>query len=268
VALRRRSLPLYLKRAAKGVRFKLRPAAQTIPVFIFGQQRSGSGMLTTAFDWNDDCRVYEEGDKRAFTNHRIPDLSRVEQCLARSGAKRDVYKPLCDSHRVREFMDRFPEARIIWLFRDYLGVSRSAVRRFPNAHLRLRAIATGQRVGNWFDEGLSDAVRSTLQSVYRPEMSPRECACLTWWARNMIVIEQDLAGRAWFADYDDLVRNKSGFASMFRYVGLELDPRTLAFVHAESSRPEADPGIGADVRSMCSTLLTTLRELAAKNPAA
>jgi hypothetical protein len=268
VALRRRSLRLHAKRLTKQVKFTLRPAEQTIPVFVFGQQRSGSGMLTTAFDWNDDCRVYEEGDRRVFVKHRIPDLSQIERSLARSGAKRDIYKPLCDSHRVSEFIARFPGARVIWLFRDYTGVSRSAVRRFPNAHLRLRAICTGQSVGNWFDEGLSEEVRSTLKSVYRPEMSARECACLSWWARNTIAIARDLAGRAWFADYDELVRDKAGFASMFRYVGLDLNPRTLAFVHAESSRPESDPALSPDVRSMCSAMLATLRGFVASNPTA
>jgi hypothetical protein len=70
MGLRRRSLRLQAKRVAKGLKFAVRPAPQTIPVFVFGQQRSGSGMLMTVFDWDDDCRVYEEGDRRVFVKHR------------------------------------------------------------------------------------------------------------------------------------------------------------------------------------------------------
>jgi len=263
--VRRRSLRLYAKRLAKELRFTIRRTTNTVPIFVFGQQRSGTTMLMSAFDWNDECRVYEEGDRRVFRDLRIPDFSRLAETFARSGARRACVKPLCDSHRIDEFIDAFPESRRIWMFRDYLAVSGSAVRRFPNAHLTLRAICTGQRTHTWFEEGLSPATRNTLESIYRAELSPRECACLIWWARNTIAIERRLAGRAWFADYDQLVRDKHAeFARLYRYLGLELDPRTIDFVH-DASRArdtvEIDPQVGA----LCTGLLAELRQSAARN---
>jgi hypothetical protein len=264
--VRHRSPALYLKRFTKEMRFRLRPAPHSIPVFVFGQQRSGTTMLMSAFDWNDDCRVYEEGDPRVFENLRVPDLPKLAETLRRSGAPRNCLKPLCDSHRVDEFLRIFPDARCIWMFREHLAVSRSAVRRFPNAHLTLRAICERRPTASWFEEGLSPSTRQTLESVYRASLSARECACLIWWARNTIAIEQSLLGRAWFADYDELVRDKqAGFARLFRYLRLELDDKSTDFVHDTSSRTSDAIELDPQVAALCTNMLSELRALASRN---
>jgi hypothetical protein len=94
-----------------------------------------------------------------------------------------------------------------------LSVSRSAVRRFPNAHLTL-VRPHGQQVNNWFEEGLPP---DTGRLLFR--ISPRNDGARMR-VPYLVGATGSLGARAGgrqFADGDDLVRDKAaGFASMFR----------------------------------------------------
>ena len=76
-----------------------------------------------------------------------------------SGQRYVLLKPLCDSHRVPEFLDGLgtpSPGRAIWAFRDVDGRVRSAVEKFGDANRKaLRDIASGETLDSWQAGGLS-----------------------------------------------------------------------------------------------------------------
>ena len=92
---------------------------ETHPVFIMGCQRRDpcAAVRARAGAGRADLRR-----RRAVVHYnrlmlRPDDL--LEQRFARCVFPWLVLKPLCESHRARQLLERFPTSRIIWIFRGY-----------------------------------------------------------------------------------------------------------------------------------------------------
>lgn len=117
----------------------------TQPVFVFGQQRSGTTMLLKVLDMSARCRVYDERDPKAFSDFRLRDLDTISRMVGRSGFAVNVFKPLADSHRMDELLGHFPGAKGIWIWRHFADVGDSSTRRFPDGQRpAIRDVAEGR----------------------------------------------------------------------------------------------------------------------------
>ena len=80
------------------------PPGTARPVFVVGVQRSGTNMLTHGLAMSPEFEVYNEGNRRAFANYRLRD-DHIAALVSRSRHCYVLFKPLVDSHRIRELLD-------------------------------------------------------------------------------------------------------------------------------------------------------------------
>ena len=245
------------------------PQDSSLPAFVFGQQRSGTSMLMYLLEMHDMTELYDEAwESPVFREYRIRSFEAVDVALARSRARLVCVKPICDSHVIRRFLERYPEGRHLWIHRHYLDAANSTIRMFEKSDRALRIVCTGGTGGGWFQEGISEEMLRRLKKVYRPHFSRLECACLVWWARNRLVLEEDLAREenVYLLRYEDLVtRVEEETRQLFRFLGLPFQRSVTAHVHAESIRRHDYPPVDPTVADLCEELTENLDRARERN---
>jgi hypothetical protein len=219
-------------------------------------------MLMHVFHLHPEVRAYDESaSSAAFSEYRIRTWEGISRLAEASPFPAVCFKPLVDSHLIGEFMRRFPAGRFLWVYRHYADVARSSLRRFGEGTTPVKEACRGERGGHWFHEGLSPQSRQILESFAGTSLSELDYACLTWWARNQIVLESVCTGdpRLRLVRYEELIEApQARFAELFSYLGLSVLQGPIRHVRA---RPKAEDGRGADsprVDELCRGLLGDL----------
>lgn len=246
----------------------------SVPVFVFGKQRSGTTMLMEVLHARADTDVYDERRRgKVYVDYRIRGFEVVDEVIRRSKAPFVCFKPLADSHLIREFASRFPGARMIWAYRNYVDNGRSSLKKFGHATRAIRLVCTGQSGGGWFAEGLSASTVETLRAVYKPTLSELDLACLVWWARNRLVFELGLGdlSNVYISKYEDLVVDRDGgLKALFAFIGMPYDGKAVGRVAGPTRRGERYAALDSDVKRLCDDLLAkldALRSYRAEGPA-
>lgn len=232
---------------------------KSIPIFVFGAQRSGTTMLINAFNILNDFYVYRESDHRAFDDdYRIIDYKTVENLIDKSNFKFTVFKPISDSHLINEFLAKFPEAKAIWIYRNYKDVCNSSAKKWRSQDRNsINEIGTGNIRDDWFTEGLSDDDLATIKRSYTDKFSLHDCNSLWWWARNRIVTRSELCAKSnvLLVDYDrlathpaDEIRNISRFIESPEFV------ESSSYIHSKSVGKDPFPEIDGNVKALCDEL--------------
>jgi hypothetical protein len=248
----------------KQVRRRLRPECDSKPVFILGKQRSGTTMLMRAFHRHPDMLVYDEHrDNAAFLDYRIRSAETVRTLLVEAHFPAVCMKPICDSHRISELRKEFPEAHIIWLYRDFKDVANSSLRKFDAATRAIRLVCTGGAGGGWFREGISPRIGEVLRETWRPGLSDFELACLVWWARNQLVLESGLHGRPGFTllKYEALASAPPAMLRwLFQRLGMRYSEGVERGITARSIGRHPAPAIDQRVLELCRSTQARLDE--------
>jgi len=248
VANRGRRIRKALRRQAAG------PTGATPDiVLIFGCQRSGTTMLLDIFDQDLDAMIYRDVGRLTTedieTSIRLNSLDSVEREFVRCKAPLVVAKPIVESQRSQEILDRFPSARGIWIYRDYRAVAASDLKLFgeDNGIRNLKAIVDGS-LKNWRAEGVSREVRATVTSHWSPNMNPYDAAAIFWYARNSLFFEQHLEthNRVQLLRYEDFVRTPAV-------------QRLVRDVHSSSASKGRDLPLSEGVFTLCESLSTRLQ---------
>lgn len=234
-----------------------RPEQQGRPIFVLGSQRSGTNMLFEHFQNRSDTDPYNEDDQAAFENFLLHPFDQIHHLLQHAKAPVVAFKPICDSHRFAEFVEAFPDGSFIWLTRYYKDVANSAIRNFQFSDRAIRKVCTGQTGGGWFQEGVSAESEAILREVYDPELSRFELACLVWWARNRVVLEQnvDQAPRTLMLAYEKLVTEPAEvFSFMCEVLGLSPQPQAHRHVHSRSIKRHTYDPVAPRIEALCDEL--------------
>lgn len=248
----------------KQVQRKLRPECDSRAVFVLGKQRSGTTMLMHVFHRHPDMLVYDEHrDSAAFLDHRLRSAGTVRTLLAEAHFPAVCMKPICDSHRIAELHREFPDAHIVWLYRDFRDVANSSLRKFDTATRAIRQVCTGGSGGGWFREGISPPIGKVLRETWHPGLSDFELACLVWWARNQLVLESGLAGQPGITllKYEALASAPPAMLRwLFQRLGMRYSEGVERGITARSIGRHSTPAIGRPVLELCSRALARLDE--------
>lgn len=227
----------------------------TQAVFVLGKQRSGTTMLMRVFHRHPDMLVFDEHrDNPAFLDYRLRSGDTVRTLLAEAHFPVVCFKPICDSHRIAELRREFPEAHIIWLYRDFKDVANSSLRKFDAATRAIRLVCTGGAGGGWFREGISPRIGEVLRETWRPGLSDFELACLVWWARNQLVLESGLQGQPGFTllKYEALASAPPAMLSwLFQRMGMRYSGGLERGITARSIGRHPAPDIDQRVLELC-----------------
>lgn len=254
--------PEWRARAAARVGKKLmgfaRGTPKKSPVLIAGLQRSGTTMLMNIFHLHPDTDVYDESsESKAFFDFRIRSLDIVRQEIADSHYRFPCFKVIADSHILPSILRALPDARVIWMYREHTANAASRLQKFQHATAAIRAVCDGRLGGGWFAEGVSTAIRRSLQSLDRSGFTDFDYACLVWWARNQLFFDLGLAAepRLRLLRYETLVVDpRSTMNAVFRWLDMPRSVPCLRFVHARSLFKRDLPSLDPQVELLCSGL--------------
>ncbi len=264
-------LRLHGWRLYKSSRRRFLSPVDSRPVFVLGRQRSGTSMLMYLLEMHSQTQIYDEAHRSAvFDRFRLAGYEAVASAIARSAAPVVCFKPICDSHLATDLLNRFPDARIIWMVRGFADAARSAVSMWATADRAIRRIGRGEHHGGWFEEGITPEAKEILRRVYRDSLTPVECTCLVWWVRNRLVLEQALAQRpeVYLLRYETLVADvEAQTRELFAFLGLPFQERVTRHVHSRSVRAAADLELAPEVLTLCRDLEAELDALIPGNRA-
>jgi hypothetical protein len=240
-------------------------ASQKSPVLIAGLQRSGTTMLMNIFHLHSDTEVFDEARaSKTFVDFRIRSLDAVKQGIAESHYRFPCFKIIADSHILPAIMRGLPDAKVVWMYRDPGANASSRLKKFPHATAAIRAVCEGKPGGGWFAEGVSPAVRQTLQVLDRSRFSEYDYACLVWWVRNQLVLDLGLADepRVRLLRYETLVVDPGWtMRGLYDWLDMPWSAASLRFVHARSLHTPNQPPLDPQIAPLCHSLLQRLDEL-------
>ncbi len=236
------------------------------PVFLFGKQRSGTTMLMLSFELHPDTEVFDEAQKSmVYLDCRIRSFDIIQSLIKKSKAPFICFKPISDSHLISEFINLFPEGRFIWVYRDYRDVANSSLRRFNHAVHAIKLVCKDQKGGGWFQEGISTETAAILKELNFTEFSEFDWACLVWWVRNRIFIEQKLeqAPNLMTIRYEYLVTcPDETFSKLFKFIGMKDNKDSIRYIHNASIARNIYPELDPSVQKLCTSLMDKLDEVA------
>ena len=188
----------------------LRPFGKTQPVFVFGCQRSGTTALARMLGLGSEVRRYEEGDPAYFIREDAPRLLDLEMVATRLEAERNRFtliKPLCESQRANELLDRFPHAQIVWIFRHYSACIASHVRYYRGQHDAVEYVQdiVNPAANSWKCVGLTMQARARLAVYQHVQLTPESAYAIYWLARNLLYFNIVRSGRVHLVNYEDLI---------------------------------------------------------------
>ena len=235
------------------------------PIFVVGCQRSGTTMLGDVLGRTDATWVWPENSSIAYDNYRLRSPAAVDALLWATPADAVVFKPICDSQYTDRLLALHPDARVIWLWRSWRAVARSAVKKWgPHQREVMKSIAAGDydKVG-WRAERLPDLLKAQLTAVTPSELGPETGASLFWYMRNSVIAAQQVAAhpRVTIARYAHLLqRPEANFRLIYSALDLPFDPATIAHVKPQATSDLAEI-VHPDVARLCDALERQLQEL-------
>jgi hypothetical protein len=238
---------------------------ETMPVFILGIQRSGTTMLMFAFHLHPEIAVYDESRKsKAFLDFQLRGMETTEKLIKTSHFPVACFKPLADSHRATQLLQRFPSARFIWALREYSDVANSFLKKFPHATRAIRLVCSGQEGGGWFQEGVSEETGRILHNLPWQNFSDYDFACLVWWTRNRLFFEQDLdkEKRVLLLRYEKLVTApRESLPEVTKFIGVPFCRQMTRYIHARSVSRHSPPKLNPSVQKLCDELTASFNVL-------
>jgi sulfotransferase family protein len=252
----------FLAKTRKSLLHNVRSRQPGRAVFIAGMQRSGTTMLMNVFHLRPDTAVFDEArDSVVFQDFRIRDLDVLRNSLDNQSLPVSVYKVICDSHCVSSLLESFPNARVLWVYRNPQANADSQLKKFASPVQAIKLVHGDQPGGGWFAEGVSDEVRRVLQQFDPGDLADFDWACLNWWARNQIFVEQNLRddSRVELLRYEELVVNpRTVLGQVIDWLEMPNDERSFRFVHTRSVHKRNLPSVHPEVDKLCNLLLDEL----------
>lgn len=218
-------------------------------------------MVARGFRASPEFEVFNENDKRAFTEFRIRPVEQIAGLVRASRHRWVLFKPLCDSHRAAELLDALGSevpGRALWVHRRVDPRVRSALAKFGDANLRaLGEIAAGRGDGLWQAGGLSDKNRELIGSFDYGAMSPASAAALFWFIRNSLFFELGLDRRADLlaVSYDRLIEAPEELMQgVCGFLGCPWDRRFVEHIEPRHPAEAAPLEIDPQIRALCDRL--------------
>jgi hypothetical protein len=193
------------------------------PVFLLGEMRSGTNMLTECFDRTPGTTIYNENDDAAFRAYELREMPVIAGLVAEARSSHTVFKCIADSGRAREILDAFQGSKAIWIYRRYQDVVNSALRRFPNHREHLRWLLEDPIRAGWRVHGMTEDHMGLVRQYYSDALTEASARALIWYLRNDTYFTQSLESdeRVLLVKYENLVCDpESELHRIFEFLGL------------------------------------------------
>jgi hypothetical protein len=241
-------------------------------LMILGCQRSGTTLISHLFNQLDYSRVFGEFSilsNKGVDRIRLNSSEEVISIFEKSHSPLIVFKPLVESQNAKRLLDTIPKSNVLWVYRNYRDVAASDVKKFAKTagHGNILPIINNDH-SNWRSENVSEETRSIIKSMYSEQLSPQDCACLFWYARNILFYEQALESndQVYIWPYEDFIGSPQ---TMFNQLIASLalpKPKNEIFqdIYNDSVNSSSDLVINKDINDLCANLLERLNNTSLK----
>jgi len=260
--LRRDRFIWYIHRIFKSAKEPFIPRSHnTMPILIFGMQRSGTTMLLIMFTKNPLVKGYSEHPGNSlFYRHRIRSLECLRDHIAKTRYPFLAVKPICDSHIASDIISGLDDCRALWSLRDYRDSALSSLKKFSSPATVMESLCRGRKAETgWFGEGIPDSDLELIKSIYGSgkKLSPYDLSCLVWWARNRSFFHQSLQNndKVRVVSYRKMAED-SGYIldDIASFLGLRIKPKHTGFIHSRSVGKPSYPGLNNRIEGICDEL--------------
>lgn len=224
-------------------------------MFIVGAQRSGTRLPLEMLDASPDVATFSEGVDPYFDRVLLRPLDVVEACVRRSPAPVIALKPICETHRTIELLDRFPGSKAIWIFRHFEPTVSSATVKWTSGRAAVRRLARREyQPTDWRAGGLTEEKLRLVGRLYDERMSEHEANAVLWYLRNDLFFELGADQRAdvLLLRYEDLMAEPRAHAArLLEFAGVPVPKTAFAAVRVGDRPRKAFPGISPEIRRLC-----------------
>ena len=253
-----RKLPRVMKFSRQWLRSIGRKPRGARLIFIVGAQRSGTRLPLQILEHAEDIATFSEGAAPFFNDVFLRPFDQIEDLARRSPAPIIALKPICETHRIHELLDRFPSSLAVWIFRNYEATALSASRKWTAGKEALRRIARREAPGSdWRLGGLSEQKLQLVSRLYREDMSEYEAHAVMWYLRSSLYFDLQANERreVLLVRYEDLIAEpEDQFRRLFSFVGQPVPPGALATIRPSSRSKRSYPNLAEDIRAVCEQL--------------
>lgn len=241
-------------------------------VFVVGSQRSGTRLPMKAMDYAPEIMTYSEGAAPFFDRVLLRPLDVVEDLRRRSVFPVIALKPICETHRINELLERFPRSRVVWIFRNYKDAVNSASLKWKHGQEAVRRLASANpRSAGWRAGGLSENKLQLVRDLYSERMTLHEANAVMWYLRNGLFF--DLAANTisdiLLVRYEHLVGHPNdAFSRLFAFLSIPLPPGFHRGIRPPEEPGRRFPNISPELRRLCEQLHNRLVEFHATVPTA
>jgi hypothetical protein len=236
-------------------------ADTTVPIFIFGSQRSGTTMLGDCLGKSPEIENLGEIGTSAFNNYFLRDDATVISVIDKNPHKFLVLKPLKDSHKVKHLLNMCPMAKGVWAYRHFSDRINSAVRKFGTHPLEVISAFKSNQGRAWQLQGLSSADDQLIRELDLEKLNECDGAALMWYLRNALFFNQELekCSRVLLWSYDEFVANpEQDLQRLTGFIGARFFPYMTDGIHRRSLGKHPPPKINAKIDRLCSSLYERL----------
>ncbi len=242
-----------------------------VAVFVSGVQRSGTNMLMDALERSWETDVYHEYDDRAFESYYMRDLQVIKALHTQCKARFFIIKALLEAHRLRELKSAFPDAKVVWVFRNYADMINSHMVSWPGGRERIDEIVKNPSSAGFRGMGMSSQTLSFVRAHFHPDMSDASALGLFWIYRNQLFFDQDLQHDpdTLVVRYEDLVMHPAETLMLVcEHLELPYSPSLHAHIHSKSVSKRSSPSIDAEIEARCKQMQDRLIDAAERQQAA
>jgi hypothetical protein len=231
---------------------------KTEPVFLVGCGRSGTNMIVQRLSRSYSLDLYNEDHPDVFINWRLKSLWAIKKALKKSYARRILFKPILDTHRICQLLYKFPSAKALFAFRHFSGVVQSSIKRFgPNNRIG--------HVNSWIKDDFSEfktapppeETKSFIRSLWKPSLNYESGAALYWLFYNRLYFDLhlDREPRVSLVRYESVVLNPSKeFQEICMFLDLPFHPRMVEGIYTKSINQNPFPTMDEDILNACNQL--------------
>ncbi len=234
-----------------------------VPVFVFGEQRSGTNMLMNVIKFSNEVECFDENDDEAFDNYVIRDNKRILGLINKSYGKIVVFKSISDSQNAKQLLDNFSVGKGIWIYRRYYDVVNSSLKNFKEHNTYLHYMLYEPEIAKWRRENVTEEHMALVRYYYKKGVSDASARALIWYLRNSQYFQQGLDNddRVLLVNYEKLVMNN--IVEIKRVCGflcIDFNMKFLKDVHSKSIKKNNDPEIDQEIDRMCEKMYNKLHD--------
>lgn len=234
-----------------------RPPDNSQPVFIVGSGRSGTTNLVDILGRSLDTAAYSEGHPAAYNDLRLKPLDQVAGLIQNCRFKVTIFKPIQDSHRIKELLLRFPDSKAVWIYRNYDDVVNSTMRKWGAWNKGIHDLELLKKGEGRWSENISGDTLGFFKDNYTPDISIQDSVCLIWYMRNIQFFEFELEdeSRVRLVNYEKLVTSpEQEFSKVFSFAGCEFNTLYIKDVYSTSISKHPIPPIRPAIKQRCDAL--------------